>query len=221
MKYQYLLFDLDGTLIDTTEGVYKSAQHALKQFNINVNLEDLKPIFGPPLKYSFLNLFSLSDEDASKAVEIYLERYQVHGVNESRVFDEVPKLLADLKDAGYRMGVATSKYEAHAISALEHYNIAHYFDYITGANINETISKKHEVIEESLKRFNITNNRKSALMIGDMKYDIEGAKIAGIDSFGIYTGTASLLEHEKAGATYIAHSFNELSQKLLDEFYLE
>ena len=221
MKYKYLLFDLDGTLIDTTEGVYKSAQCALKHFGIEVSFDDLKPIFGPPLKYSFKNLFSLNDIDASKAVEIYLERYQIHGTNESRVFEEIPKLLIDLKNAGYTMGVATSKFEGHAIAALQHYNIAQYFDYITGANLDETISKKHQVIEESLRRFGIESCRNSALMIGDMKYDIEGAKIAGIDSFGIYTGTASPNEHEKAGATYIANSFDELRQKLLVDFYSE
>ena len=221
MKYKYLLFDLDGTLIDTTEGVFKSAQYALKRFGINVSFEELKPIFGPPLKYSFMNLFSLSDEDASEAVKIYLERYQIYGADESRVFDEIPQLLIDLKNAGYNMGVATSKFEGHAVSALQHYNIAQYFDYITGANIDETISKKHQVIEESLRRFNIESNRKDALMIGDMKYDIEGAKIAGIDSFGIYTGTASPNEHEIAGATYIANSFDKLRKKLLVDFYFE
>lgn len=219
MKYQYLLFDLDGTLIDTTEGVYKCAQHALKHFDIDVSFEELKPIFGPPLKLSFMNLFKLSDEDASRAVEIYLKRYQQHGAQESKVFTEVPQLLNDLKCAGYKIGVATSKYEGHAISALEYYNIAHLFDYITGANIDETISKKHEVIEEALKRFGVSDDRSGVLIIGDMKYDIIGAKTAGIDSFGIYTGTAAEFEHENAGATYIAYSFNELRRKLLGELY--
>lgn len=219
MKYRYLLFDLDGTLIDTTEGVYKCAQHALKHFEINVGFDELKPIFGPPLKQSFMSLFKLNEQDASRAVEIYLERYQLFGAQESKVFPEVPQLLKDLKSAGYKIGVATSKYEGHAIASLEYYNIANLFDYITGANIDETISKKHEVIEEALKRFGACNCRNDVLMIGDMKYDIIGAKTAGIDSLGIYTGTASEYEHENAGATYIVHSFEELRNKLLNELY--
>lgn len=218
MKYKYLLFDLDGTLIDTTEGVYKSAQYALTHFGINVGFDELKPIFGPPLKQSFMNLFNLNDTEATDAVKFYLERYQQFGINESKVFPEIPSLLNNLKKHGYSLGVATSKYEGHAISALEHYNIAHYFDYITGANIDETISKKHEVIIESLKRFDATDKKPEVLMIGDMKYDIIGAKTAGIDSLGIYTGTAAELEHENAGATYIAHSFEEVRFMLLKQF---
>ena len=96
---------------------------------------------------------------------------------------------------------------------------ADYFDYITGSNLDETISKKCEVIEEALRRFNISDKRHSALMIGDMKYDDIGAKIAGIDCVGVYTGTAEENEHEEAGATYIAYSFKELENLLLKELY--
>jgi len=219
MKYKYLLFDLDGTLVDTTEGVFKCAQHALKAFGINVKLSDLTDFFGPPLTYSFTKLFNLSESDAEKAIKIYLERYQKHGFDESCVFPEIPELLKKLKDVGYKIGVATSKFEEHAIETLKHHGIYEYFDHITGANLDETISKKHEVIEEALKRFNITDNKNVVLMIGDMKYDIEGAKKVGIDSFGIYTGTAKCNEHESAGATYIAYSFKDMEEMLLKDLY--
>lgn len=217
MKYRYLLFDLDGTLVDTTEGVFKSAQFALSHFGIEVELNKLMPFFGPPLKYSFMNLYKLSESEADEAIRIYLERYEKKGFDESKVFYEIPELLRNLKNAGYIIGVATSKFEGHAVEMLKKHNIAHFFDYITGANIDETISKKHEVIEESLRRFGISDSRKNVLMIGDMKYDIEGAKKAGIDSFGIYTGTAQKNEHEQAGATYIAYSFSELKSRLLGD----
>lgn len=218
MKYQYLLFDLDGTLVDTTEGVLKSAQHALNYFGIYVALEDLMPFFGPPLKYSFTHLYGLSDADADKAITIYLERYAKHGFDESYVFPQIPPLLKKLKNMGYKLGVATSKFEEHAVETLKKHDIADFFDHITGANIDETISKKHEVIDELLRRFDATYSKDKVLMIGDMKYDIEGAKKTGIDSFGIYTGTASKNEHEAAGATYIAYSFEYLEEKLLCDF---
>jgi phosphoglycolate phosphatase len=218
MKYKYLLFDLDGTLVNTTEGVLKSAQYALSHFNISVELDELKSFFGPPLKYSFMTLFDLSEAEADIAIKHYLERYEKMGVSESYVFECVPSLLKELRALGYRIGVATSKYEGHAIETLKTYGIDVYFDYITGANIDETISRKHEVIEESLRRFGATNSRNEVLMIGDMKYDILGAKATGIDSFGIYTGTAQPDEHENAGATYIAYSFDELRDKLINEF---
>ena len=215
MKYKYLLFDLDGTLIDTTEGVLKSAQNALDHFGIHVELDNLMAFFGPPLKVSFTTLYGLTDSEADEAVRLYLERYEKKGFDGSRVYGEIPDLLSKLKKAGYKLGVATSKYEGHAIEALKHHGILDYFDYVTGASIDEKISKKHEVIEEAINRFNAGNERNSILMIGDMKYDIIGAKLSGLDSFGIYTGTAKEHEHEQAGATYIAYSFEDLEQYLL------
>lgn len=217
MKYKYLLFDLDGTLIDTREGVLKSAQHALNHYGIRKDWTELMPFFGPPLKYSFTKIYGLTDEQADEAIRIYLDRYSEKGCIESKVFDAIPDILVKLKSLGYILGVATSKYEGHAVESLESHGIAQYFEYITGATIDESISTKHEVIEESLKRFGITDNRSDVLMIGDMKYDVIGAKNAGIDSLGIYTGTAQANEHEDAGATYVAYDFNELDRMLTKE----
>lgn len=218
MKYKYLLFDLDGTLVDTREGVFKSAQYALKHFNIFPEMKDMAPFFGPPLKQSFTCLYGLNDVESDRAVELYLERYEKKGVEESKVFDQIPSLLSRLKELGYKLGVATSKYEGHAIETLKYYKLDVYFDYIAGATIDESISKKHEVIEELLKRFGIHNKRSDALMIGDTKYDIIGAKTAGIDSLGIYTGTAGKNELENEGASFVAYSFEELKKLLIDEF---
>lgn len=218
MKYSHLLFDLDGTLIDTLEGVVKCAQYALKHYGIEKSLEELRPFLGPPLRYSFVK-YGLSEEQAVEAIVKYRERYDQFGALESKLFDGIPELLNKLKNAGYSLGVATSKYEEYAKIMLKEFGIAHYFDYITGSNLDESISKKHEVIEEALRRFEISEKRDRALMIGDMKFDIEGAKIAKIDSLGVYTGTAQINEHENAGATYIANSFKELEKILLTDLY--
>ncbi len=219
MKYKYLLFDLDGTLIDTAEGVLKSAQYSLEYFGIKKELSELKPFLGPPLTYSFTEICGLTNEEAVIAIEKYRERYRVKCNEESRVYDEVPALLRDLKDAGYILGVATSKLEQSAVNILKYFGIADYFEYITGSNPEETISKKHEVIEEALRRFGIESSRSEALMIGDMKYDDIGAKTVGIDCFGVYTGTAKEGEHEEAGATYVAKDFGELREGLLGKLY--
>lgn len=218
MRYKYLLFDLDGTLIDTTEGVLKSAQNALKFFGIDVELRKLMNFFGPPLKYSFTSLYGLSDTDADKAIELYNERYAEFGYVESRIFQGIEELLKGAKEAGYILGVATSKPEDQAILMLKHHSIDIYFDVISGASPDGSISKKDEVIEQAFRRFGIVDNKCNVLMIGDMKYDIIGAKKAGIDSFGIYTGTAQKNELENENANYIAYSFDELRAKLLDEF---
>ncbi len=219
MKYKYLLFDLDGTLFDTMEGVVKCTQHALASFNIDASLKELEIFMGPPLRYSFMTHYGLSEEDTSKAIATYRDRYETIGWKESSPFKEIPSLLAKLKNAGYILGVATSKYEGHARKMLEYHDLAKHFDYITGANQDESISKKHEVIEEALKRFGISDNRNEVLMIGDMKFDIIGAKTVGIDSYGIYTGTAKENEHEDAGATYIAYTFGEFEDKMLGDLY--
>lgn len=216
MKYRYLLFDLDGTLIDTTEGVFKCAQYALKHFGIETDFNELRAFFGPPLKVSFSTLYQLSENDADRAVKYYLERYEKEGLKESRVYPEIPSLLEDLKKAGYILGVATSKFEEHAIKSLEQYGIAKYFDYITGANKDETRSKKHEVIIEALDRFGIKDDKTQVLMIGDMKYDVIGAHTVGIECFGIYTGTASENELETAGADYVGYHFDSLRSFLLN-----
>lgn len=219
MKYKYLLFDLDGTLIDTAEGVLKSAKYALEYFGIKKELSELKPFLGPPLTYSFTEICGLTSEEAVVAIEKYRERYRVKCNEESKVYDEIPELLRDLKDAGYILGVATSKLEQSAVNILKYFGIADYFEYITGSNPEETISKKHEVIEEALRRFGIENSRNEALMIGDMKYDDVGAKAVGIDCYGVYTGTAKAGEHEEAGATYVAKDFGELREGLLGKLY--
>lgn len=219
MKYTHLLFDLDGTLLDTMEGVVKCSQYALKAFDIDATLEFLEIFMGPPLRYSFMTNYGFTDEEATIAISKYRERYDSIGWKESTPFPEVPSLLAKLKEAGYILGVATSKFEGYASMMLKHHKLDKYFDYITGSNIEETISTKDQVIEEALRRFGISNDRKSALMIGDMKYDIIGAQKTGLDSFGIYTGTAQANEHESAGATYIAYSFDEFKEKMLGDLY--
>jgi len=218
MKYKYLLFDLDGTLVNTLEGVVKCAQYALNFYGKSYTLKELEPFLGPPLRDSFVR-FGLNDEQAKDAIFKFRERYNLYGANESCLFPEVPDLLKTLKNQGYKLGVATSKHEEYAKILLKHFGIADYFEHITGSNTDESISKKHEVIEEALSRFGIKNNREQALMIGDMKYDDIGASIAKIDCIGVYTGTAKEKEHEEAGATYIARSFNDLKNMLLGELY--
>lgn len=209
MKYDYLLFDLDGTLVDTLRGVVISAQYALKKYGIYRSLDELKPFLGPPLRFSFMSFAGLTEEQAVEAIGYYREKYNQIALDESKLFDGIPELLELLLRHGYRLGVATSKYEEYAGIMLSYFGIADKFEYITGSNLDESISTKDQVIEEALHRFGISSTRRKALMVGDMKYDDIGAKKAGIDSLGIYTGTASPGEHEGAGATYIARSFEE------------
>lgn len=215
MKYDYLLFDMDGMLVDTREGILKCAAHALSAFGIEVeDLSSLTKFVGPPLSYSFTEFYGLSPEDAKKAVAIYRERYSKKGQYECYVFDGVPEMLQALLKKGYRLCIATSKLESYAKAMLDRLGIGCYFEQVIGATPDESISTKDEVIEASLVRMGITD-RQRALMIGDRKHDVLGAKKCGLDSFGVYMGCAEESEHEAAGATYIANSIQSLQDALL------
>jgi phosphoglycolate phosphatase len=215
MKYDFLLFDMDGMLVDTREGILKCAAHALSAFGIEVeDLSSLTKFVGPPLSYSFTEFYGLSPEDAKKAVAIYRERYSAKGQYECYVFDGVPEMLQALLKKGYRLCIATSKLESYAKAMLDRLGIGCYFEQVIGATPDEAISTKDEVIEASLVRMGITD-RQRALMIGDRKHDVLGAKKCGLDSFGVYMGCAEESEHEAAGATYIANSIQSLQDALL------
>ena len=215
MKYDFLLFDMDGMLVDTREGILKCAAHALSAFGIEVeDLSSLTKFVGPPLSYSFTEFYGLSPEDAKKAVAIYRERYSAKGQYECYVFDGVPEMLQALLAKGYRLCIATSKLESYAKSMLDRLGIGCCFEQVIGATPDESISTKDEVIEASLVRMGITD-RQRALMIGDRKHDVLGAKKCGLDSFGVYMGCAEESEHEAAGATYIANSIQSLQDALL------
>ena len=215
MKYDILLFDLDGTLADTIRGVMDSARYALAFYGIYPTEQELKPFFGPPLMYSFTTLFGLNEQRAAEAITRYREKYDEIGIEESCLYEGMADILDELRSVGYRLGVATSKYELYAQYMLKTHGIADRFEYICGSNKDESISKKHQIIGLALEKFGYTDKRDKVLMIGDLKYDILGAHTAGIDAMGVYTGSAAEGEHEKAGAEYVAHSHKEMCEILL------
>lgn len=215
MKYTDLLFDLDGMLADTSEGVLRCAAHALHAFGIEVSdIRTLTPFMGPPLSVSFRTFYGFSEEDAKEAVRIYRERYDEKGQYECKIFEGVPEMLDRLREKGFRLCVATSKWDFYALQMLERMQIADRFCEIVGSDKSETRGTKAAVIEEAIRRMHITDRSKT-LMIGDRKYDIIGAKACGLDSFGVYMGCAEDGEHEREGATYVAHSIRETQEKLL------
>ena len=129
-KYDYLFFDLDGTLTDSGKGIMRSVAHALLFFGIEESDDaNLKRFVGPPLETSFSEFYGLNEEETNKAISLYQERYKPIGVYENEPYEGIEECLQSLKDAGYRLVVATSKPVDMAIKVLEHFNLKHYFEF--------------------------------------------------------------------------------------------
>lgn len=214
-KYQYLLFDLDGTLTDPFEGITKSVQYALNTFGIaDEPLEKLKKFIGPPLKESFMEFYGFSEEDGIKAVEKYRERFSVTGIFENRLYDGIPEMLQGLKASGYVLAIASSKPTVFVEQILEHFHIKNDFDNVTGSFLDGRRTKKSEVIEAVVADLGISDRGK-ALMIGDRYHDVEGAKEAGMDCAGVAFGYGGRQELEAAGAVAVVDSVEALREWLL------
>ncbi len=199
-KYDVILFDLDGTLTDSAEGIVNCAEYALNLMGITEpDRSRLLRFIGPPLVDSFMDFYGMSREDALKAVALYRERFPVKGIFENRVYEGIPEALDMLKKAGKRLAVATSKPEVYAKRILEHFELAEYFEAVTGAELNGERNAKSEVIEECLKRLG-NPDKGTVLMVGDRKHDVIGAKACGVDCAGVKFGYAEENELENAGA---------------------
>lgn len=208
--YEYILFDLDGTLTDPGEGITNSVAYALKKFNISVeDKTELYRFIGPPLIYSFMNFYGLNYENGLKAVEYYREYFSVTGIFENKLFDGIHKLLAEIKKSGKKIALATSKPEQYAVRILDHFDLTQYFDFIGAATMDETRSIKADVITYTLDNLGITDKSK-VVMIGDRHHDIDGANQNDLDSIGVLFGYGSRDELENAGATYIAETINDI-----------
>ena len=212
---KYILFDLDGTLTDPKVGICTCVQHALKAYGIEEpDLDKLEPFIGPPLKDSFMQFYGLSEEDAVAAIEKYRERFSTVGKFENEVYEGIPELLKTMKDYGYHLAVASSKPECFVKDILEHFQIAQYFEVAVGSELDGGRTDKAEVIHETLNRlFHYGRIRKDQIvMIGDRKFDVQGAKEIGVTSVAVGYGYGSAEELEEAAPDYIANTVEELRE---------
>lgn len=208
--YNTVLFDLDGTLTDPGLGITNSVAYALSKWGIKVNdRSELYKFIGPPLLDAFSKYYGFSGQDCELAVKYYREYFSVKGLFENKVYDGVTEMLAELKCRGKRLIVATSKPEVFAKKILQHFSLDVYFEFIAGATMDSSRSKKSDVIEYALRSCSI-DNIKETIMIGDREHDIFGASHFGMDSIGVLFGYGSRDELQKAGATYIAKSVQDI-----------
>ncbi len=212
----YILMDLDGTITNPKQGITKSVQYALKALGIEVeDLDTLTKHIGPPLKEGFLEYYGFSEEEADRAVEKYREYYMIHGIFDNELYEGMDRLLSGWKTAGKSIIVATSKPEPLARRILEYFGLEGYFTDICGATFDEQRSRKGEVIRYALEKNGISDLQR-VVMVGDRKYDTEGAKEVGITAIGVLYGFGSREEHMEAGTDLLAETVEELYRLVLE-----
>lgn len=212
MTRKTILFDLDGTLTDSGEGIINCAILALEHYGLEIpSRETLRVFVGPPLHESFIK-FGVPVEEAENAVAIYRSRYIPIGKFENTPYPGIHELLGRLKAEGHKLCVATSKPEGMSMDILVHFDLAKYFDIICGASMDTSRTSKDKVIEYLLDK---TGRSENTIMVGDTKFDVLGAKAHGIPTVGVSWGYGTVEDMEEAGAKCIVNTMEELYQALV------
>ena len=218
---EYLLFDLDGTLTDPKLGITTCVQYALHSFGIEEpDLDKLEPFIGPPLKDSFMQFYNMEEKQAEAAVDKYRERFQDIGLFENEIYAGIKEMLRTLKKKGMHLAVASSKPTVFVERILEHFKIRKYFEVVVGSELDGRRVNKDEVVQEALSQLFAGGivERDKVYMIGDRKFDIEGARAQGVESIGVSYGYGSIEELKEAKADYIVRTVGELENLLYREF---
>lgn len=214
-SFDLVLFDLDGTLTDSSEGIVRGIQYSLSKLGMKEERrERLIQWIGPPLIDTFRTQYRLDEQKARQAEGFYREYYFGKGMYENTVFAGIPEMLQELQNAGIQMLVATSKNQMIAESILRHFGIHSYFKEVAGSTPNGERSSKSEIIEFALTHCS-TRDSKRIIMVGDRKYDIVAAHNNRIASAAVAYGFGTIQELEKALPTHLVRSVNELRDLLL------
>lgn len=207
MTKKDILFDLDGTLTDSGEGIINCAVYALEHFGLPIPPREKMRVFvGPPLHETFLK-FGISPEQTDEAVRIFRSRYIPIGKFENHPYPGIRELLEKLKQDGHRLYVATSKPERTAIEILDHFALSGYFSNICGASMDLTRNSKADVISYLLAQCGEAIN---AVMVGDTEFDVLGAKAHNIPTIGVAWGYGEVPNMQAAGAVAIAKTMDDL-----------
>lgn len=215
-KYNYVIFDLDGTLSNSKEGITKSVQYALGKVGIiEEDLSNLEHFVGPPMVEEYIKTYGMSEEKAFETLGYYRERYVPTGIYETKTYPGVKEILDALKEKGIKIGMATSKPENMAEEVARYLEIYDYFDIICGADLHGPRQSKQAVLEKLFDKANF--EKEESVLVGDTKYDIEGANLLGIDSMGVTWGTGTEKEMVDEGAIKVFDDYESLIDYLIGE----
>lgn len=214
-KYDIIAFDLDGTLTNPEDGLLSAFVYAFKKLGVDAgDRESLKRFIGPPLYDEWQAEFGWSFEEASAAVEVFREYYNVYGWWDNRVYPGIPEMLAELRNAGKRLVVATSKPEETAVKVLRLFGLDKYFDCIAGASMNGSEDLKWQILSRAIK--SVGGTPEECILVGDRKFDAEGAIQVGCDSIGAIWGHGSMDELLDSGFVYLAAEPADVVETVLE-----
>lgn len=215
MGFNNAIFDLDGTIVESSEGIIQSVKYALnKMGKTEYDEKILMKFIGPPLTDSFSLYFNMSESDANKAVAFYRENYSVDGVYKTRLYDGVKELIISLKQKGVKVYIASSKPQVFVEKVLKSHGLNEYFDFVAGATFDKTRHNKIDVLKYLLEQTGIDTNQ--SLMIGDRFHDIEGGHHFNIKSAGVLYGFGNREEFIKYDADYIVNDCSALYKIITD-----
>ena len=208
-RIKNVLFDLDGTLTDPAEGITNALMHAQRRLGMAVSpREDLYVFIGPPLIETFMSEWGLTRAESEQALVYYREHFSTKGLFENVPYEGIGQALAELKGAGLRLFVATSKPEPLSLRILEHFDLLPYFEAVAGSTMDEQRTKKGEVIAYALQTFHL--DPAETVMVGDRKHDVIGARENGLPCLGVLYGYGSREELTAAGAAALVADVGEL-----------
>ena len=218
-KYDVIAFDLDGTLSDPARGLIQGFVYCFKKLGLPYeNENDLRKYIGPSLYEEWQEDFGFTPDEANDAIEIFREYYNIYGWWDNDLYDGIPEMLGALKAAGKKVVLATSKPLDTAKKVLELFDLTHYFDFIGGA-VSHQNDQKWQVLNWSLSSVGVDlsdpDQLAKCILVGDRKYDAEGAKICGIDSMGVLYGHGTKEELDESGFTVLADSVADVANKLI------
>ena len=210
-NYDYVIFDFDGTVTDTGEGILKSLQYSFEQMGNEVpDLSDLKKFIGPPIHYSYVNFYGIDESEVEQYIKKYRERYKKIGIYECFVYDGMLETLKTLRENGVKLGIASSKPIKLVYDVMEYLRLTEYFDAVVGTQFDDSNHPgKTDLVLQSMEKLE-DSDKSRTLMVGDRFFDIDGAAGAGVDSVGVTYGYGSREEFMEHNATYIVDSPKEI-----------
>lgn len=215
-NFDAVLFDFDGTVADTGEGVFLCVRYAIDAHGLEQpSDEEIRKFIGPPMIVSYHTLYpQLSDDEVQSLMQSYREKYAEIGLYKYKLYDGITELLKKLNEGGIKTAVASSKPQEALRNIIKVSGIDKYFDCIVGADRNYTDSDKAAIVEEAIRRTGVTEKSR-VLMVGDRKYDIVGAHKAGIACAAVLFGYGSQEEFDEYRADYVVNSFKEVEKIVL------